>query len=310
VPVSRPSRGIAVNPNNHRAYVVQHPNYLVVVQDDVVPHAADDEAVTREDHAVGIDVLANDAGDGVLTVTGVADPLHGTATTDGSQVLYTPDGGWSGTDTFTYPVQGSIGAATAARVTVTVTPLPVLRRTSVGAQDGWILEAGETAGRGGALDAGSTTVLVGDDAQDRQYRGVLSFNTAGLPDDAVVVAATLRVRRQGISGTNPFRTHGALLADIAAGALSGATALQLGDFRAPATLPAALTVPGTLVAGWYTAAIGEKGLSAVSTTGVTQLRLRFEKDDNDDRGADWLSIYSGNAPPASRPVLEVKYEVP
>lgn len=45
--------------------------------------------------------------------------------------------------------------------------------------------------------------------------------------------------------------------------------------------------------------------------GFTQFRLRFQKDDNDDMGADYLKFYSGNAGTASyRPQLIVEYYVP
>jgi hypothetical protein len=38
--------------------------------------------------------------------------------------------------------------------------------------------------------------------------------------------------------------------------------------------------------------------------------LRFEIDDNDDLGADYLSFYSGSAAEADRPELVVTYYVP
>jgi len=44
--------------------------------------------------------------------------------------------------------------------------------------------------------------------------------------------------------------------------------------------------------------------------GVTQLRLRFKLDDNNNTVANYLSLYSGNAPTASRPKLILEYYVP
>ncbi len=44
--------------------------------------------------------------------------------------------------------------------------------------------------------------------------------------------------------------------------------------------------------------------------GVTQFRLRFNKDDNHDFGADFLKIYSGNAGAKSQPQLIVEYNLP
>jgi len=45
-------------------------------------------------------------------------------------------------------------------------------------------------------------------------------------------------------------------------------------------------------------------------TGITQFRLRFGKDDNNDYGVDFLNIYSGNADISNRPQLVIKYYMP
>ncbi|MGC8855185.1 MAG: hypothetical protein ACP5QU_00115 [Anaerolineae bacterium] len=50
--------------------------------------------------------------------------------------------------------------------------------------------------------------------------------------------------------------------------------------------------------------------SFLNKTGLTQFRLRFTKDDNDDRSADYLKFFSGNAALAYRPVLIIEYYVP
>ena len=42
VPVGLPSRGVAANPNLDRAYIIQYPNILVVIQDDPVPDCSAD----------------------------------------------------------------------------------------------------------------------------------------------------------------------------------------------------------------------------------------------------------------------------
>lgn len=273
--------------------------------------AVADTATTREGHGVAIDVLANDTGEGALTVTGVDDPDNGTATTDGSTVSYTPDAGWSGTEEFSYTMEDSIGGTASATVTVTVTPTPRLTVTSSGALDGWVLESAEASGKGGELNAGATTIRIGDDAADRQYRGILSFNTAGLPDDAVVTAATLKVRKQSIVGKSPFWTHGmVILADVVKGAFTGNTALRATDFEAAPTRAAAVSLPEILTLGWYTGYLGPKARAAINKGGLTQFRLRFTRDDDDDAVADYLSIFSGNAPAARRPVLEIRYETP
>ncbi|MFH1331652.1 MAG: clostripain-related cysteine peptidase, partial [Actinomycetota bacterium] len=81
---------------------------------------------------------------------------------------------------------------------------------SVGSYDGWVRERDETSAKGGALNATNTTARLGDDASDRQYRSILHFDTSTLPDNAVVTGVTIKIRRSGITGTNPFLTHGLL----------------------------------------------------------------------------------------------------
>ncbi len=90
------------------------------------PAAGDDQATTPAGIPVEINVLANDTdvdGD-PLTVTAVSDPPNGSAeiTGGGQAVRYTPDAGFSGTDTFTYTVSDGRGGVDQGTVTVTVTP--------------------------------------------------------------------------------------------------------------------------------------------------------------------------------------------
>jgi len=86
------------------------------------PTAVDDAASTNEDVAVTIDVIANDDdidGD-TLTVSAVTQGTDGSVTNNGTDVTYTPDADFFGTDTFTYTI--SDGSETdVATVTVTVT---------------------------------------------------------------------------------------------------------------------------------------------------------------------------------------------
>jgi hypothetical protein len=66
-------------------------------------------------------VRANDSdpdGD-TLTVTSVTNPPHGTASLNGGNVVYTPDAGWTGVDTFGYSVSDGNGGTDSATVNVT-----------------------------------------------------------------------------------------------------------------------------------------------------------------------------------------------
>ncbi|MCG8604644.1 tandem-95 repeat protein, partial [bacterium] len=96
------------------------------------PVAADDVTTTDEGNTVIVDVLANDSDvDGtfdVATVTVVASPANGTTSVNSStgEITYTPSGGFSGNDSFTYTVQDDDGATSnPATVTVSTNDRPV-----------------------------------------------------------------------------------------------------------------------------------------------------------------------------------------
>jgi VCBS repeat-containing protein len=88
-----------------------------------VPVAQDDSDSTDYQTPVTINVLDNDSdpdGDS-LSVTSASDPAHGSVTinSDGT-ITYTPDNGFSGTDTFTYEISDGHGGTDTATVTVNV----------------------------------------------------------------------------------------------------------------------------------------------------------------------------------------------
>ncbi|MFH1331347.1 MAG: ExeM/NucH family extracellular endonuclease [Actinomycetota bacterium] len=177
---------------------------------------------------------------------------------------------------------------------------------SLGGYDGWVLERDEESGRGGTSDAAGTTALVGDDASDRQYRSILDFDTTALPNNAVITGVTLRIRRSGITGTNPFTTHGLLKVDMKAGAYHDNPVLEHFDFHAVGTRGNVGRFIKTPDDRWYRAPLRTTYL--VNRIGHTQFRLRFALDDNDDGGADYMEFFTGNAPiVADRPELVITY---
>jgi hypothetical protein len=86
------------------------------------PTANNDTANTDEDMAVTIDVLANDSGSGSLTVSTVTQGGHGTVVNNGTNVSYTPNANFYGSDSFTYTLSDGNGSSTAS-VVVTVNPV-------------------------------------------------------------------------------------------------------------------------------------------------------------------------------------------
>jgi uncharacterized delta-60 repeat protein len=177
---------------------------------------------------------------------------------------------------------------------------------SVNIYDGWILESGENTNKGGTLDKASNAIFVGDGTKDRQYRGILSFDTVSIPDNAVVTAAQLKVKRQGVVGTDPFTTHGNLLLEIRNGSFSNNIVLGLEDFAAIANIGSTQDPFSGAVDNWHTSSLSNINLGLVNKYGSTQFRLIFAKDDNDDLGADYVKLNSGNSG-SGQPELIVTY---
>jgi hypothetical protein len=192
-----------------------------------------------------------------------------------------------------------------------------LTYTSAASQDGWILESTETSNAGGTLNTTGATFLLGDAAADKQYRSILSFNTASLPDNATITSITLKIRRPTTGfltgNNNPFSWGLGLKADVCKSMFGTTSALQLSDFNYTNTTNCKLLAAAfgsTPSASWYSANLLSTAFAKVNKTGLTQFRLRFAKDDNDDGLADYLSFYSGNATAANRPQLVITYNVP
>jgi hypothetical protein len=183
---------------------------------------------------------------------------------------------------------------------------------SIAAQDGWILETAEASNKGGTLNSTSATFYVGDNAQKKQYRSILSFNTKDLPDGAVITKVTLKVRKQGVvGGGNPVNIFRGFMVDVKKGFFGTIAGLQGNDFQANVPKSYGPFKPA-LTGGWYAINLTPANLyinKLATNGGVTQIRLRFKLDDNNNSIANDLSLYSGNAPVASRPQLIVEYYV-
>jgi len=190
---------------------------------------------------------------------------------------------------------------------------PTLNKSyrSAGSQDGWVLESSETSNAGGTMNSAATVFYLGDDAQDRQYRAILSFNTSDLPDDAVITKATLKIKKQGLVGSNPFSTHQGLLVDIRKPYFGTKLALAAHDFQALANKSAVGTFGTTASSGWYSATLLNGAYPYINLTGTTQFRLRFKLDDDNDNTAGYMKFFSGNYGTAiDRPLLVIQYYVP
>lgn len=191
---------------------------------------------------------------------------------------------------------------------MTVPGVPVdLVFQSIGPEDGVLTESTETSGLGGVASVVGDNLQVGDHLGDRQVKGVLSFDTSAIPDGATIVSATVRVRRVGLWGGNPFADLGVCTFDVRSGGFGGDPALQPGDFEASASAPGAGTLTSPVANGdWSSGALNAAGLAAIDRTGRTQVRMAFALDDNDNGLVDRVRYGAGeHADAASRPELIV-----
>jgi hypothetical protein len=190
-------------------------------------------------------------------------------------------------------------------------PSPTIKTyQSIAAYDGWVIESGEDTGTGTRIDERASTFFLGDASNDQQYRSILHFGTGSLPNNAIISNVTLKIKKQGIVGTNPFTTHGNILVDVRRPYFDTAVDLQAADFQASADRTAAGIMESVPGAVWYTAALDASAFSSINLAGTTQFRLRFALDDNDDNDQDYIKFYSGDAAPEDQPVLTIDYYLP
>ena len=202
-----------------------------------------------------------------------------------------------------------------ATATVTKTQTRVLTTVtfnSAASYDGWVRESSENSNIGALLDASSQTFQLGDDAAKRQYRSILSFDTHSLPDTAIITKATLKIKQQGIvGGGNPLSIFQGLMVDIKRGII-GASNLQAEDFQSTVSKTYGPFNP-SLVNNWYNINLtnARPYINRLNSNArLTQIRLRFKLDDNNNAIANYLSLFSGNAATTDRPQLVINYYVP
>ncbi|WP_172300496.1 Ig-like domain-containing protein [Pseudoruegeria sp. HB172150] len=152
----------------------------VIVPVDNPPDAVDDALATDEDVALLVnpvsDLLNNDSDPegGVLTLLEVTQPSHGSLTENGDGTYtYTPDAGFSGTDSFTYTISDGNSADTAtATITVNAADTPPPTDTNLTSDD---FSEGTLDAVWTVAGPATTSVSLGTNATD----GYLELVTAG-----------------------------------------------------------------------------------------------------------------------------------
>jgi len=181
---------------------------------------------------------------------------------------------------------------------------------SVAAHDGWILESGENTSIGGSSNK-YEDLTVGDYHENKQYVSILSFNTAFLlPHSATITKVTLQVKKSA-QANNPFSSLSYLTADIREGAFGG-LALALSDFQAiPSRADIGRFSPVSGSPDWYQLVMKPVAFRYLNKVGPTQFKLRFIKDDDNDKTADYITFYSGDTNTVeNRPILIIEFTVP
>jgi hypothetical protein len=233
----------------------------------------------------------------------------------------------NGRYSFTVPYQWS-GTVTPSKTGVTFKPpsityaslavnqtnknyADIVSFASTASYDGWILESAKGTGKGGTMNSTNTTFQLGDDKLNRQYRAILSFNTAALPDAAVIQSAFLKIKPSGSPvGVSPFTVLGTLYAEIRKGYFGSSSALELTDFNALATAAKVGSFGKTPVSGWYGATLNATGVSDINKVSLTQLRLYFATPTNNNNQANYMLFFSGNGVAGSQPLLTITYSLP
>lgn len=187
---------------------------------------------------------------------------------------------------------------------------------STGMNDGWVLEATENSNTGGSKNSSADIFKLGDDKQNRQYRAILHFPTYYLPDNAVVTRVILTIKKRDVIGTDPFTTHQNIVIDIQNGMfgnfnLFSFLSLELVDFIAPASAYNVGTIQNNPAGDWYWSMLDSTAFSSINLTGITQIRLGFLLDDNNDSDEDAIRFYSGDyIGQRERPHLQIEYYLP
>ncbi len=184
---------------------------------------------------------------------------------------------------------------------------------STAALDGRIVESSEDSDTGGTFNtgnSGTSAIRIGDDNLDNQFRGFLSFDTSSIPDFAPIRGVQLQCR-VGITLGGPHLSLQQMVADQRSGFFGPNPDLELADWNATPTVASATTLLRLTGGGqtWWAGNLSQAGQSAINKTGLTQFRLRFQRDDDDDLSTDYVGCYSGdNATLDNRPRLVVIFQ--
>ena len=203
------------------------------------PVAADDSSEILKDTAVTLDVLFNDTdanGDPIL-LEGFSNGANGTVGRDDrgtpddpsdDQLIYTPDAGFLGNDSFTYTISDDNGGTATATVNLRVTGSPAsINLFDLNGRNGFVINginAGDYSGR----SVSSAGDINGDGIDDL----IIGADGVDIDGSAVAGSSTVVFGRSGefpesfslseIDGSNGFTINGINAYDFSGRSVSGA----------------------------------------------------------------------------------------
>jgi hypothetical protein len=171
---------------------------------NVNPHALPDFVRTLLETSIATDVLKNDFDpnrDDDVTLYDFGDGSHGTVTSNGSELVYMPDAGFIGEDTFEYTIADGRGGFAVTTVTVHVAA-PTRTVTFQNGQDGYAGTVDTIVDEAApdAAQAGANELVVDNDRPPGsgydvhtllRFEHILGSASRQIPPGATVVSATL-----------------------------------------------------------------------------------------------------------------------
>ena len=172
-------------------------------------------------------------------------------------------------------------------------------------EDGYMRESTETSGVGGFVSP-SNALRVGDTNNKYQQVGVFSFDTSSLADGITITSVKVSVARVGITGDPSVL--GSLVLDIKNGYFGTVATPEMSDFEAAPSASSVGTLPYPTVNNSYVSCnLNASGIANINKTGLTQFKIRFTTDDDNDTANDYLNIGDGGTA-NYKPKLEVTWQ--
>ncbi len=134
IPNASASFGFGAAPGN----AIDKPSNVVITinTNGGLPVANNDTGITDQNTTVTLNVLSNDTGDGI-SITSVTVPSHGATVVSDNSVIYTPEDGFFGNDTFNYSIIDAAGLTATGTVYITVREPVIVDKRIVGYWQNW-----------------------------------------------------------------------------------------------------------------------------------------------------------------------------